>query len=261
MKCSDFEKHVYDLVDENINDQLKLEMEDHMESCASCREEYEKTRDVVDSLKKDAAKAVLGDKGKKGIKEAILKAPRKRIGNISRVMGNIVSAALIFVLVSGGIYFIRGFRVDIQPTDNTSIVQDELDRSEAENKLLKDEYSKLRNENLDLKESALELTKEIETRDWLMINSKLDEALIEGTIIAMDTKLGYINLNIYKDDNTPIIDPNIKIPDGVYITKPIDSGSKSYNTMPGGISDLKVGDHIVIHYIGKYGYARAILYP
>lgn len=268
MNCINFKKNIIEFMEGNIDGHLAQEMEEHADACPSCRQECEEIKKMSESLNKDAKSINLTDKQKKLLKETILKAPTKKYRSYKNVLLNIMYAALIFLFISGGIYYAGGVNVNIGPSSRTASQQEELkqqvDKLTAENNSLKAENQYLAEQNESLQTSVAELEGQTGIEDWMMVNQYLDEALIEGAILSVDMENKKIKLNIYKDDNTPDIDPNIYIPDGIFITRPVSEktaeGEEKYALKPGSIKDLKVGDHLTLHYIGKLKSARAILY-
>lgn len=248
MNCFEFKKHMDDLIDGKIDDSIRQDMEEHIGSCASCRHEYESTKFIIGSLRQDASCARLTDKQRKDIKEAILKSPVKKSGGYSAILKNMMYAAAIFMFVTAGVYFSGGVRINIGASEYIS-----------ENNNLKAENEELRNENASLKMYVKDLESG-KNKDWMMINPNIGEAIIEGKIVSIDSKSSTIRMDIYKDDNTPDIAPDIVIPDGVMISKVKGSMVENeYVPVSGSVKDLKVGDHITIHYIEKIKSARAVI--
>lgn len=260
MNCSEFKKHILDLTGGSADSSFARKLEDHMNTCHECREEYERIKVTSEDLKRDASSIILPEKYRKGIKEVILKAPNKKNRSRFNVLRNIMYAAVIMLCILMGVYYAGGLKVAITPSDSTVLVQDEADSLKQENMGLKTENELLKKDNEQLLSSLIELQQENGINNWMMINQELNEALIEGTILSIDSENKKIKLDIYKDDNTPDIDPNITVPDGIFITRP-DKGAKDKFTLkPGSIGDLKVGDHITLHYMGNSKSARAILF-
>lgn len=260
MNCSEFRKHILELIDGNAGSLLQKKLEDHMDTCTGCREEYKKVKETSDRLKVDSSSIVLPEKYRKGIKELILKAPIQKHGRSINMLKNVMYAAVIMLCIFMGFYYAGGLKAVMTPSDNIILSQDEADMLKQENNLLKSENEQLKRDNEQLLSSLIELQQEKGVNDWIMVNSRLNEALIEGTIVSIDSEGRKIKLDIYKDDNTPDIDPNITVPDGIFITRPDENVKGSFSLKPGNINDLKVGDHIILHYIGDTKSARAILY-
>jgi cell division protein FtsB len=267
MKCSDFKKHIDDFAEGMAESGLNAEMKEHIETCSSCREEYESIKGIIESLKKNAVSINLNDSQKKGIKEVVLKAPTQKRRDMMW-MKRLTYIAAVFMFVSLGLHLIRGVSVNIQPSNNGLSEQAQLEQLklqvnnlETQKQQLESDKGKLQKENDELKKSIdnLNTQKPENTNDWLMLNSNIGEALIEGKIISIDSINKKIKLEIFKDDNTPNIDPNITIPDGIYIFTQIDGKKDKYQFKAGSINDLNVGNHISIHYLSKSKSARAIL--
>jgi cell division protein FtsB len=267
MNCSDFRKSLGDYMDGSICESLNDEMKMHMDNCPSCRIEYEETKKVTDTMRGDASSTLIPEKYRKGLKETILKAPARKPRTVPHVLKNLMYAALIFLIVSAGIYYVRGVKVNIEPSGNIDPAKSQVEALTAENQRLKNENNALSRDNDALKQdieglkvSLKEMERETDIYDWIMVNSRLGEAIIEGNVINVDRENKIVRLEIFKDDNTPDINPNITIPDGIFITRPLGSGEDKYDTRPGTIDDIKVGDHISIHYMGNTKSARAVLY-
>lgn len=261
MNCNDFKRHLAEYIDGKAGDCLGTEMLKHMRICTRCNEEYTAVKDTIESLVKDASHINLTERYRKGIKETIIKAPAKKYRNSYNILKGIAFAALIFLMVCAGIYYLKGVRVNIEPADGNVPPTDEVTRLKEENAGLKSEVERLKYDNGQLKTSLKEQEYQQKINDWMMVNTRLDEALIEGTIIGVDYNAKMIKLDIYMDDNTPNIDPNIIVPDGILITRPSQETEGGFSITPGNVEKLKIGDHIVIHYIGRLKSARAILFP
>lgn len=266
MRCGDFKKRINDFTEGTLDSRITAEMKEHMETCISCREEYENIRSIIESLRRDAVSVNLNDSQKRGIKETILRVPAKKPRSMAW-MRRIMYIAAIFMFASVGIYFARGVRVNIQPSngDFYQAQVDELrlqvDNLKSQNQQLEDDKGKLQKENDQLRESIkkLDSEKEVRTNDWMMLNTNIGEALIEGKVMLVDSENKKIKIDVFRDDNTPNIDPDIIIPDGIYISTPINGESNKYQFKSGTVADLKVGDHISLHYLSKSKSARAIL--
>lgn len=262
MNCYYFKKSVNDLIEGNIDGELKSEMEMHMDACSLCKKEYEETRDIVDSLRKDASSIVISDRQRKEIKGEVLSAPIRKHRGFQSMLKSLTYAAAIFMFITAGIYFTGGVNINIGPVqgqDNSMQLQ--IDKLEGDNRQLTSKVEQLESRNMDLEAYIKELESG-RNKHWMMINPNISEAIIEGRIVSIDSDGGKIRLNIYKDDNTPDIDPNIIIPDGIMISRVPQGAGESFKTMvSGSIKDFKQGDHITVHYIESLKAARAaILY-
>lgn len=262
MKCSEFRKHMDDLIDGCIDSGLKSDMESHMQSCASCKEEYGSMKSITDWLRRDASSINLKDSQRRGLKEVILRTPARKPRDLV-MLKRLMYCAAIFMFAAVGIYFTRGVRVNIVPA-NESPMQAQIDDLNLQINNLNSQKKQLEADNLKLKDDNERLKKSLAqktttTKDWTIINTNLGEAFIQGKIVSIDSAAKVAKLVIYKDDNTPNIDPNIIIPDGVYIFSRMDGDEEQYSFKTGTIDDLKAGDEIALHYIGKSKSARAVL--
>lgn len=259
MNCFEFKKYMDDFIEGSIDDSLKIEMQNHINICSPCRNEYEDTKFIVDSLRKDASSIILNDRQRKEIKETILKAPVKKYKNFNSLVRNMTYAAAIFMFITAGIYFSGGVKINIGSAEENNLFQTRIEFLESENSRLNVEKLTLENQNRQLRT----LVNDLESgkyRNWMMINSTIGEAVIEGRIISVNADKKTIKLEVYKDDNTPDIDPNIIIPEGIMISKVSEgAGKDEYAPVSGSIKDLKVNDHITIHYLSSSKSARALI--
>lgn len=260
MNCLEFKRHMDDFIEGRMEDSLKKEMAGHMAVCLKCREEYENTKFIVEVLKKDASSIALEDKQRKDIKEIILKAPVKKYRDGHGLLRKAAYAAAIFMFLTAGIYFSGGIRINIgSGQNNTSVLEDRIGSLEAENSKLKEDIIRIETQNMELKSYVKDLESG-KNRDWMMINANLGEAIIEGRVISVDAPGKKIKLEVYMDDNTPNIDPDVTIPDNIMISRVEEgTGVNKYTPLPGSINDLKSGDHITMHYMGDSKSARAII--
>lgn len=265
MKCGEFRKRIEDLIDGNVDSKLKEEMESHMNGCSACREEYVSMSRIIGCIKRDAASVNLADSQRKGVKEIILRAPARKSRDLI-IMKRLMYVAAVFMFAAIGVYFTRGIRVNIVPSNVASndVEIDELrlqmSRIENEKAQLQAEKLSLQKENETLKKSLSEKPKVTTiAQEWTIVNTNLGEAFIQGKVLSVDGAGKKIKLEVYKDDNTPNIDPNIEVPDGIYIFSHIDGEDGKFSYITGSVDNLKAGDEIALHYMSKSKSTRAIL--
>lgn len=104
MKCTDFEQLVHEYVDGELTDSVAL-IEEHIESCATCKALYEETlelkmllNDLDDIDLPDDFEATLHDKLIEETKDIKVK-PLKRWQNTIKILGSVAALAVVSIIV------------------------------------------------------------------------------------------------------------------------------------------------------------------
>jgi hypothetical protein len=152
MNCIDFKNHMDKFIEGNMDDELYCEMESHIEKCTLCRDEYESTVFIVDSLRDDALSISLNDSRKRDLKNMINKLPGKKRVDFSSVIKNMTYVAAIFMFITVGIHFAGGVDISIDPKNsNGNALEVQIGKLASENSELKDQNTRLAAENYSLR--------------------------------------------------------------------------------------------------------------